>query len=83
MKFLMDNMVVVIYVLKMGGKIELFNILIIFIWKFCMDRNIWFFVSYIVGVENMEVDFFFCYKNNDLEWILDIVVFDKIIEIYG
>lgn len=77
-RFYMDNLVVVIYILKMGGKIVVFNDLIVFICKFCMDRNFWLFVNYIVGVENIEVDFLLCYKNDDFEWILDRNVFVKI-----
>lgn len=79
----MDNTVAVTYVSKMGGKIESLNTLTTSIWKFCMDRNIWLSASHIAGVENTEADFLSRHKNNDLEWILDTAVFDKIIEIYG
>lgn len=82
-RFYMDNLVVVIYILKMGGKIVFFNDWMVFIWKFCMDRNFWLFVNYIVGVENIEVDFLFCYKNDDFEWMLDRNIFVKVECLFG
>ena len=78
-KLLIDNIVAVTYISKMGGQIANFNNLTGSIWKFSIERNIWLSAD----VENLEADFMSGNKDIDLDRMLDPDVYRQIEIRYG
>jgi hypothetical protein len=54
------------------------------IWEWCISKNIWISAYHIPGTLNDRADALSRQKLTvDMEWSLDIEVFNKIIKIYG
>lgn len=78
----MDNSVAVSYVNKQGGKISTLNDLAHELWLWCIDRDIWLSAEHVQGATNIIADSL-SRKNVDMEWKLDEVVFQKLINVCG
>ena len=53
------------------------------IWIWCIDKGIHLSAAHIAGVANVDADRLSRNFNDDLEWALDISIFDQIVQIYG
>lgn len=53
------------------------------IWKFCENRNLWIFASYIPSSNNSEADRASRVLRSDTEWSLNNKIFDSIVEKFG
>ena len=82
-KIFLDNMVAVSYIDKMGGHIKALNTLTRELWEWCIRRNIWLSAANLPGVSNVHADKLSRATNFDLEWMLNIKVFEKLDSIYG
>ena len=75
-----DNTCTVSYINSMGGiKSQKCNELSIQIWSWCIERNIWLSATYIPGPENV-ADFSSRNFNENVEWMLDRSVFQRIVK---
>lgn len=58
---MIDNIIVVMYINNMGGSyFVICNFLVREIWFWCIDRNLWFSVVYLLGISNVVVDKVLC-----------------------
>lgn len=77
-----DNTTAVSYVNKMGGvQYPHLNEITQNIWKWCEERNIHIFASYIKSSHNIEADG--GSRNIDIEWELNSQAFHKIVNTFG
>lgn len=77
-----DNTCTVAYINAMGGiKSVECNRLAVKIWSWCIDRNIWLSATHVPGVSN-EADFSSRNFNENVEWMLNKQVFQKIIQLW-
>lgn len=82
-KIMIDNICVKVYINNMGGiKLEKMNILLRKIWFWCMNRNIWIFVDYVFGKNNV-VDKFFREFNDLVEWKIEVGIFERFFNVFG
>lgn len=62
---------VVVYIINMGGsKLIQLNNLVKEMWIWCINKNIWLLVVYIVGKFNISVDNKLCNFLDKYEWVL-------------
>lgn len=79
-----DNTTAISYINRMGSvQYPLLNSLAKEIWRWCENRELWIFASYIKSRDNVEADFESRISNSDIEWKLDQNIFEKIIESFG
>lgn len=82
-KIMIDNICVKVYINNMSGiKLEKMNILLRKIWFWCMNRNIWIFVDYVFGKNNV-VDKFFREFNDLVEWKIEVGIFERFFNVFG
>lgn len=75
-----DNTTAIAYINKMGGvKYSYYNNLAREIWQWAEKRNIFLFATYIASKENYVADSLSRIKNEDTEWELSNLAFEKII----
>ena len=80
----MDNTTAIAYITHMGGaRSVLCNSLAKEIWQWCITRDIWLSASHVPGVENVAADFESRHFNEDAEWKLNTVVFNRIVQAFG
>ena len=83
-KLQMDNTTAIGYVNNMGGvKSEELNALARDIWDFCVERNIWLLAVHLPGSQNIIVDRLSRQFDEQLEWKLNPVVFERLCEKFG
>lgn len=79
-----DNTTAIAYVNKMGGVQYLgLDKVAKDIWRWCEERNIWLFASYIRSKDNVEADQGSRIQNIDTEWELAEYAFTKIENAFG
>lgn len=79
-----DNTTAIAYINRMGGiKFPSLNMLTKKIWKFCEDRNIFIFATYIHSKENREADYESRRKSVDIEYKLSNTAFALICNRFG
>lgn len=79
-----DNTSAIAYINRAGGvQFPHLSELSRKIWKWCEDRNIWIFASYIPSKENIEADYASRIVNVDAEWELNDKIFKKILKHFG
>ena len=79
-----DNTTAVAYLNNMGGlKSETCNQVVLDIWHWCIERNIWLSAAHLPGCQNNEADFMSRHFNDRTEWMLDKNSFEKIVAKYG
>lgn len=79
-----DNTTAIAYINRMGGvQFPELNRLARNIWKWCEEKNIWVFASYIPSRENSDADRESRRQNIDTEWELANFAFNKIIRKWG
>lgn len=78
-----DNTTCCAYLNKFGGKSFELNILAREIWIWCIDKGIHLSAAHIAGVANVDADRLSRNFNDDLEWALDMSIFDQIVQICG
>ena len=82
-QLLSDNSSSVAHINNMGGiKSELMNDLTKSIWSWCSDRNIWISAAHIPGKSN-PADIASRKFNDNVEWMLDKLVFQKLVKLWG
>jgi len=80
----MDNTSAIAYINRAGGvQFPHLSELSRKIWKWCEDRNLWVFASYIPSKENIEADYASRIVNIDTEWELNDIVFREIAKQFG
>lgn len=83
-KLQMDNTTAIAYVNNMGGvKSEELNALARDIWDFCIERNIWLLAVHLPGSQNIIADRLSRQFDEQLEWKLNPVVFERLCEKFG
>lgn len=76
-----DNNCAVSYVNNMGGSHSMVcNDLAFKVWSWCREQSVWISVVYIPGVDNIIADAESRKTNDDTEWKLDPIVFQKLTE---
>lgn len=71
-----DNIIIVNYINFMGGIYFMeCNFVVKDIWLFCIMRQIWVFVVYILGKENIQVDKEFRVFYDNKEWMFRLDLF--------
>lgn len=79
-----DNTTAISYINKMGSvRQPKLNLLARKIWKWCQNRNIWLFASYINSKENWQADKESRSIQSNTEWSLNPIAFDKIVKHLG
>ena len=79
-----DNTTAIAYINKMGGiQFPNLNAVAWNIWRWCEDRNIWIFASYISSKDNVEADRESRVTNIDTEWSLSAIAFNQIVSVFG
>ncbi|XP_072047102.1 uncharacterized protein [Amphiura filiformis] len=79
-----DNKTAMTYVNHMGGtRSRACNKLVKEIWQWCISRNIWLSASYLPGVENVTADRKSRKFDDNIEWMLHKMVFQKICKLFG
>lgn len=79
-----DNTVAIAYINRMGGiQFTHLNKIARDIWRWCEERQLYIFASYIKSKENVEADEESRCTNIDTEWNLSSTVYDTIITEYG
>ena len=79
-----DNTTAVSYIKNMGGiKSRSCDHLAKHIWQWCMKRQIWLSAAHLPGRENVIADTKSRHFNDQLEWKLNILVFNKIVQQFG
>lgn len=79
-----DNTTAISYINRQGGiQYPHLNDLARQIWRWCEERNIWLFASYINTKENKEADEESRRINPDIEWELSDSAYQKIIDNFG
>ena len=53
------------------------------IWKWCEERSLWLYASYIKSAENKDADFQSRILDDNTEWKLNNIIFGKICENFG
>ncbi|MEW8544652.1 MAG: hypothetical protein AB2693_14070 [Candidatus Thiodiazotropha sp.] len=79
----LDNKTDIKYISKQGGRKKHLNDLAREIWLWCKERDIWLSCFHIPGRLNVTADRLSRIKNNDMEWSLEVSVFNNIQDIYG
>ncbi|XP_077989926.1 uncharacterized protein LOC144444386 [Glandiceps talaboti] len=80
----MDNTTAVAYVNAMGGtKSTACNNIVVKMWEWCIARQIWISATYLPGAENIEADTASRQFNDNIEWMLQPTIFNKIVDIWG
>ncbi|XP_021342020.1 uncharacterized protein LOC110442652 [Mizuhopecten yessoensis] len=79
----MDNTVAVNYLNNMGGKKPYLHDLTREMWLWCKERDIWLSVCYLPGVTNVEADKLSRKISDDIEWSLNVHIFQKVCDIFG
>ena len=78
----MDNSTAVAYINKEGGTHSvLCDALAVKIWQWAIPQNIWLSAAFIPGESNVVADFYSRCPNDNTEWQLDHVVFEKLCEV--
>lgn len=79
-----DNTVAISYINRMGGiQYTHLNDITRDIWKWCEERRLFVFASYIKSKENVEADEESRRTNIDTEWDLSSMAFNKIVAYFG
>ena len=79
-----DNTTAISYVCKGGGtRSTPCNDIAKSIWDWCASKGIWFLISHIPGVENVEADYESRHFSENTEWSLHPVLFDRITWEFG
>lgn len=79
-----DNNIVVFYINFMGGcRFLECNFVVKDIWDWVIDKDIWLLVVYIFGLSNIDVDQLFWNLNLDLEWMFFVLIFQRIVVLFG
>ena len=79
-----DNLTTLAYIRNMGGsKSPECNAVAKCIWEWAENRNIWLTVGYIPGKENILADEFSRNFKDHLEWSLNDIIFDSIVNNWG
>ena len=74
----LDNSVAVqyMYINHMGGRKTYLNNLTREIWQWCMKRNLWLSACHLPGKSNVEADKLSIKLSNDMEWKLNVDIFE-------
>lgn len=74
----LDNSVAVqyMYINHMGGRKTYLNNLTREIWQWCMKRNVWLSACHLPGKSNVEADKLSIKLSNDMEWKLNVDIFE-------
>ncbi|KAL0861715.1 hypothetical protein ABMA27_009196 [Loxostege sticticalis] len=79
-----DNTVAISYINRMGGiQYSHLNEITRQIWKWCEERQLYIFASYIKSKDNVEADEESRRSNIDTEWDLSFTAFTDIVDEYG
>ena len=80
-----DNTSSCAYLRNFGGKKRYLNVLAIDIWNWCISRSIHLSISHVAGCLNVEADELSrgLNLNEDLEWALDMDIFQEIVCRFG
>ena len=80
-----DNTSSCAYSRNFGGKKRYLNVLAIDIWNWCISRSIHLSISHVTGCLNVEADELSrgLNLNEDLEWALDMDIFQEIVCRFG
>ena len=80
----LDNTTAVTYLNNMGGvKSQACNEMALQIWDWCSKRGIWITASHLAGSKNTEADAMSRQFKDNIEWMLDKSMFDRIVQKYG
>jgi hypothetical protein len=82
-QLMLDNMVAVNYINKMGGRTPSLNTITRDVWSWCIDRKIWLTACHLPGVANIEADRLSRSINIYIEWKLNEDVFEIIDYLFG
>ena len=74
----LGNSVAVQYINHMGGRQTYLNNLTREIWQWCMKRNLWLsaYICHLPGKSNVEADKLSIILSNDMEWKLNVYIFE-------
>ena len=79
-----DNTTAISYVCKGGGtRSTQCNVIAKSIWDWCASKGIWFLISHVPGIENVEADYESRHFSENTEWSLHPVLFDQITAQFG
>lgn len=79
-----DNTVAISYINRMGGiQYTHLNDIARRIWKWCEERQLYVFASYIKSKDNVEADEESRRMNIDTEWNLSTIAFNNIVDEFG
>jgi len=82
--FKVDNSTALFYINRMGSiKFPVLSNLAREVWKWCAERNIFIYASYIPSSQNIDADAESRVISEDTEWSLDQSYFDKIAACFG
>ena len=83
-KVLVDNTTAVSCINQMGTcHSQDLNCLVISIWEWCINHNVWLTVAHIPGTDNVIADRESRKSRSDTEWALDSHIFDKAVQECG
>ena len=52
------------------------------IWYHCIDRKVWLSAVHIPGKDNETLDYMSTLKNENTEWRLSAIIFQRILEVF-
>lgn len=82
-RLMMDNQVAVTYIDHMGGRIHRLNELTRTIWLWALSRQIWLSAAHLPGVDNTSADRLSRKLHDDMEWKLNVDIFNQIQHLFG
>ena len=78
-----DNTTAISYINNMGGIVsDSCNHLSKTIWYYCINRKVWLSAVHIPGKDNETADYMSRLQNENTEWRLSPIVFQRILEVF-
>ena len=78
-----DNTTAISYINNMGGIVsDSCNHLSKTIWYYCINRKVWLSAVHIPGKDNETADYMSRLQNENTEWRLSLIVFQRILEVF-